>query len=260
MQAFRIVLLSFVFALCHEPVHGEELKLLTDEYPPISFSRDGEAQGLGAEVVREIQRRVGDEAPIMVLPWSRAYVSLRNERNVGLFATMRTPEREHQFKWVGPLTNARTSFYALRSNAQPIATLADARKSNAILVPRDYYSATFLRAKGFRNLTEANSPEAMARMLLAGRAQLMAADNQTLPTLLERIGAPPDAVVPVFTFMSSQSYIAFSRSTSDDVVQAWQVALDAMKRDGSFAAIHRFWLPNEAPPGLKSVADFAADQ
>ncbi len=237
-----------------------ELRILTEEYPPVSFETAGKASGLGSEVVEEIQRRVGDHAKIQIVPWARGYKMALEEPDVALFATMRTPEREALFKWVGPLTTVTTSLYAKHGGAFHINTLADARTVSSIVVPREYYSHQVLRSLGFTNLEPVTTPEMTVRMLLAGHGALIAADNLTLPALLIEAGATRNDVDVEYRFMQSQNYIAFSRGTADARVQSWQDCLDNMKRDGSFARIYEKWLPGETPPGLKPMPEVDLQQ
>lgn len=230
---------------------GAELQILTEENPPISFSEGGKAAGLGSDIVNAIQRRLKSAVAPQVLPWARAYSMLQHEPNVALFATMRTAEREAQFKWVGPIATVKTGFYARRGAGVRVASLAQARAAGMILVPREYYTHQVLLQQGFANLQPVSRPDIMVRMLMAGRRELMVGDNLTMGALLRAVGARAGDAEPVYTFMESQYYIAFSQRSADALVQRWQASLDDMKRDGSFAAIYAKWLPGEAPPGLR---------
>ncbi|MEC5160962.1 polar amino acid transport system substrate-binding protein [Janthinobacterium sp. CG_23.3] len=231
-----------------------ELQVLTEENPPISFSENGKAAGLGSDVVNAIQRRLKSAVAPQVLPWARAYAILQQEANVALFATMRTAEREAQFKWVGPIATVKTGFYARRGAGVHVASLAQAKSAGAILVPREYYSHQVLLQNGFTNLQPVTRPDIMVRMLMAGRRELMVGDNLTIDALLLNVGAKAGDAELVYTFMESQYYIAFSRQTADALVQQWQAGLDGMKRDGSFGAIYAKWLPGETAPGLRPSA------
>lgn len=233
-------------AAASEPLPA--LQVLTEEYPPLSFTRNGEVRGLAVEVVAEIQRRAGSRAPVQVLPWARAYAMALSQPNVALFSTARTPEREKLFQWVGPLFVGKTSLYALRGSGLKLTSLAEAAAVDAVIVPREDYKEKLLRGAGLTNLLLANNHEQMVRMLLTGRARLMAANNLTLPALLEGIGAGAQELELVHTFHQSEAYVAFSLGTPEDTVRSWQVTLDSMKRDGSFARIYTRWLPGEVPP------------
>lgn len=246
---FLVLLLT-----CHAQAGPVELQFLTEEYPPLTFLKDGEVSGLGADVVAEIQRRTGNRGAIQILPWARAYQTALVTPNVVLFTTTRTAEREALFKWVGPIATMNTGLYAKRESTVRISSLSEARAVDGILTVREYYSHQFLKHEGFANLDLVNTPETMVRMLLGERRALMASDNLLMPALLDKAGSNMDAVKLVYTFMQSQTYIAFSRNTSDDMVRNWQLALDQMKRDGSFGRLYKKWLPGESPPAIRPDA------
>lgn len=243
----RLLWLLLGWGLCLV-VQAEPLRLYTEQYPPINFSQDGEATGMATEVVREIMRRTGQQAPISVVPWARGYQQAQVRPNTGLFVTMRTTEREHLFKWVGPLTRSVTGFYALRSAGLHIDSLEQARQFGAIVVPRDWYSHQRLLGLGFANLYPVGEPSQMVRMLKLGRVKLMVLDNLSLGIQLEQGGLPAEAVELLYSFMYSDAYIAFSPQTDEALIARWQAELDAMKADGSFAAIYHKWLPGEPLP------------
>jgi len=240
------IFIALVASCCF--VYPAELQFLTEEYPPITFRKDGKVTGLATEVVEEIQRRTDSKAPIQVLPWARAYQTALSDPNTVLFSVTRTAERESLFQWVGPLVSQKTSFYALRGTKVKVNSLADAKKLDPIIVVRDYYSEQFLKGEGFTNMDLVANPEQMVKMLMAGRRPMMASDNLLLPALLENAGAKREDVESVYTFMESKLYIAFSKNTSSATVAQWQQALDNMKRDGSYAKIYKKWLPGEAIP------------
>ncbi|MFI8381500.1 substrate-binding periplasmic protein [Pseudomonas sp. NPDC079086] len=242
--------LLFVSLLCVS-LQAQPLRLYTEEYPPINFSKNGEPTGLATEVVQAIMQRTGQNAPISVVPWARGYQLALTRANTGLFVTMRTREREQLFKWVGPITRNVTSFYALRRSFLSINRLDEAREYGEIAVPRDWYSHQRLLAEGFSNLTPVTGPAQMVSMLKLGRVKLMVLDNLGLNALLAQGDIQADEVQLLFSFMHGDTYIAFSQQTDDALISRWQRELDTMKSDGSFAAIHQKWLPGEPLPPLE---------
>jgi polar amino acid transport system substrate-binding protein len=230
--------------------HADDLTFYTDENPPINFTKNGKVTGIANEVVMEIQRRINDHAPIIVTPWARGYQTALGRGVVGLYPMVRIKEREHLFKWVGPVFNVSTSFYALHDSPLQIHSLSEAKALPPILVPRLYYFQQYLSSQGFNNLDMVDGPEVLMHMFIAGRRPVMVIDNLTLGPLLERNGATKQDVRTLYTFLKSQSYIAFSIDTPDAVVQRWQNTLNELKRDGTFAKLYQTWLPGETPPGL----------
>lgn len=225
-----------------------ELQLYTEENPPLNFSRDGQVDGLSVEVVRELLRRTGDSGTIYMVPWARGYMRAQSSANVGLFVTVRTPEREALFQWVGPLLSTTTSFYARRGSGLHIDSLERARQTATIGVPRDWYSQQYLEREGFSNLHLVSKPHSMLEMVLYGRIPLMVYEDQLLPSLMAELGASMTDLERHYSFMHSSSYIVFSLQTDARVVNRWQAALDDMRSDGSLARLHERWLPNGALP------------
>ncbi|MDA7087453.1 ABC transporter substrate-binding protein [Pseudomonas sp. SA3-5] len=246
MAAWLVRLLA-AWLLCSSAA-ATELRLYTEENPPINFSHDGQLDGLAIAAVRELLRRTGDSGTIHMLPWARGYLHAQGRANVGLFVTVRTPEREALFQWVGPLLSTTTSFYARSGSGLHIDSLDDARQVAAIGVPRDWYSQQFLEGEGFSNLYLASKPHGMLDMVLHGRIPLMAYEDQLLPSLTAKLGASMADLERHYSFMQSSSYIVFSLQTDPLLVQHWQAALDDMRNDGSLARLQQQWLPDVVLP------------
>lgn len=248
-MAVWLLRLLVASVLCSPWALATELQLYTEENPPLNFSRDGQADGLASMVVRELLRRTGDSARIEVVPWARGYKRAQGGANIGLFVAVRTAEREALFQWVGPLVSTTTSFYGKRGSGLQIASLDDAKRVAGIAVPRDWYSHQFLQKEGFDNLHLVPKPHEMLRMTLYGRVPLMVYEDQLLPSLVAELGGSAADFERLYSFMRSSSYIVFSLATDPQLVRRWQLALDAMKADGSLARIHDQWLPaGTAPP------------
>jgi len=244
-------------ALLCSTAHAVELQILADENRPLSFSENGQAKGLGVDVAQEIQRRTGNKNAIEIQPWPRAYRAVSSEPNVAVFAMARTAAREELFQWVGPISASRASLYGKRGSGLVINSLEDAKAVERIMVVRDFYTHQLLQKLGFTNLELVPKPETMVKMALNDRAPLMFTSNVTLPELLEKAGAKPTDLDALYTVTSIQTYIAFSAATPKDIVGKWQAALDAMKRDGSYAAIYAKWLPGETPTKIKPEPSLA---
>ncbi|MFX1678828.1 transporter substrate-binding domain-containing protein [Mitsuaria sp. CC2] len=224
------------------------LRLLSEEFPPINFTEAGQPRGLAVDIVQAIQKRLGQSLPIEFMPWARAFREAQDGPPAALFSMARIPEREHLFQWVGPIITLRSTFYAKAGSGIRLRSLAEARRAAKVLVVRDWYTLAQLQSAGLRNLQQISDPIQGVRMLAAGRAPLFAAEKLSMPQTLVQAGVRSDALEEVFSFAASDGYIAFSRSTPMGTINAWQSQLNEMKRDGSFLAIHKRWLPNDTPP------------
>lgn len=227
---------------------GTPLRLLSEDFPPVNFEDRGRASGLAGELVQHIQVRLGLSLPVEFMPWARAYQEAQGADPVCLFTMARTGLREKLFKWVGPVVDFQNALFARKGTERRLRSLGDATKASQILVVRDWASAQELSRRGFTNLREVSSPSTALRMVWVGRAPLMASELLTIPDLLKREGLPHDAIETALVYPGALGYLAFSLATPDEEVQRWQLALDSLRHDGSFARLFKRWLPHMLPP------------
>lgn len=201
-----------------------ELQLLTEEAPPTSYLENGELRGMAVEVVQALIARTGDKAQIKLLPWTRGYHLAQQQADTALFATVRTPERESKFQWVGPIMLGTTSFYSLKSRNLHFDSLEAVAASGPLALPKQWYTYETLSARGFKNLYGVASSKSMVTMLRRSRVQLIATEDLTLKDELASGGLTPDQVQAHLPFMRSAYYIAFSLKTDARVVERWQLA------------------------------------
>lgn len=229
---------------------AEPLRLYTDEHRPLNYMEQGELAGMAVDVVKLLIQRTGKPATMQMVPWTRGYQRVQHEANSALFVTVRTAKREPLFQWVGPITQGYTSFYARRGAGLNVRTLADVERFSTLAVPKQWYSHEFLHDQGLDNLYGVPTTQHMMKMFKHGRVELLVADNLALDDILAQEGMSRADVELQFTFMPSDSYIAFSNNTDPAVVQRWQQALNTLKRDGSLERIHQHWFArsHEVPP------------
>ena len=230
---------------------AHSLRFVTEEMPPFNFDNKGSADGFGSDLVRELLRRENLSAPISVLPWPRAYKIAQSEANVGIYCMIRSPEREKQFQWVGPIGDIDSRIYLTQDSALHLNTLNDAKAAKYVIVLREGYHAKTLEKLGFTNLIMVNSPsEGLRLLLISGDRSLLLIPTGTIQEAMRRNAAPPDAIKPALNVMQGQLYIGFSLDTEPAVVSRLQHTLDAMKADGSFAALYQKWFPGQKAPEL----------
>ena len=239
------------FAAASAPAaESARLTILTEESPPLNLMRDGKVSGLATEVVRELAKRTGTDASIGLVAWKDGYQALQERRDVALFSTVMTAARKPLFQWVGPIAVLDTNLYAAKGSGIAIANLDEARKLGRIATVANYYSEQVLQQEGFANTHSYPDRDATVRALLDREVDALASSNLGMPAALAKAGASMGDVENVFTLSTDLFYIAFSKGASPALVARWQEALDAMKRDGTFAAIYAKWLPAETPPGV----------
>jgi len=215
-----------------------DLRIITEEFPPLSYAgADGKATGLSTEVVNGILTRLNQRADIEILPWSEGYNLALAGPRVALYSTGRTDERENLFKWVGPIVAFDQTLYARKDSGIQIYSLEAARKAGRIGVVKDDSRHLFLLENQFDNIATCSSDAECLRSLMAGTTDLWFGSSANAADIARREGIDPSALEAVYTVRTVPMYVAFSTDTPDSVIGDWQGALDAMKQDGTFAAI-----------------------
>ena len=230
---------------------GTPLEIHTEENKPLNFKApNGELRGVAVDVVREIQKRVGDTSPVSLGNWDLAYDSALKQPGNMVFSTARTDDREKLFKWVGPLTVVKTYFYTSFAKNITIQSLDDARKLKRIGVPSKFYYTQFLMDNKFTNLASFETPDEMVDAFKAGAIDAFTSQNLTITFLLADNKIPVTSVKAAFNFMPPKKhYLAFNIKTPDEVIKQWQKALDDIKADGTFKNIFaKYGLSPEVMP------------
>lgn len=224
------------------------MKIITEEYPPLSYIEDGKLTGSSVGVVREILRRMERPEEIEILPWARAYHLLKTEPNVVLFSTTLTKERENLFHWVGPLCIAKNGFYKKKGSRLQINSIEDAKKVPTIATYKEDAREQMLKSWGFENLDSSKSAVSNLKKLISGRVDLWLYDNLGMPGVAKKAGVDPGNIDLVLSIDEVSLYIAVSKQTSDEMVERWRDTFRNMKDDGTFYAISKKWLPEGSIP------------
>jgi len=220
---------------------GYELRVLTENYPPLSYMEDGVITGYGAEVVTAIQKQLGTEFPVELHMWEKAYELALTEPNVLLFTMEKTPEREKLFQFVGPLGANISSFYIPYGSKMEIKDLEAARKLNAIATTTNWFTEQELTRLGFTNLKSVADPIETIKMLLEGKVDASVYTDLTLPKLAKEAGVAPKELKPALELMRSEYYLAFSAKTEPEIVKAWTEAFNKLQESGELKAIKAHW-------------------
>ena len=233
--------LTWVLLFSSQPALSTELTILTENLPPLNYVRDGELVGPSVEIVKEIQRRIGSHEEIRVYPWARAYMQALADENVVLFSMTQTEERHAKFKWVGPLASKRDILVGRKGSGIKIDSLEDAKEVKSIGTLRDDNKEQFLKGHGFTNLESVSDDQQNARKLVVGRIALWAYKQPGLKTVCELAGVDCDELEEVYSLREFDLMIAFSKKTSDSIVQTWRSAFEEILADGTMMRIRSKW-------------------
>jgi len=215
------------------PTLAPTLYLATET--PAYAAREGEPTGLGSDMVRELMRRAAISYNIDLLPWKRAYSAALERPDACVYSTTRTPEREREFKWIGPIADADWVLMARADRSFKLRSLEDARRYRIGTYNGDARDQ-FLRERGF-DVDPASNDQVNPGKLMLGRIDLWAASlGLNSRQTLARQGYA-GKVVPVLVFKRIHTYLACNHAVPDQLVARMNAALQAMERDGTVRAI-----------------------
>jgi polar amino acid transport system substrate-binding protein len=236
-------MLAVCLALASGP--GSALTLLTEENPPLNFTRDGKAAGTSTLVVQEAARRAGQTADVKVVAWSDGYAQAQSNPDVCLFSTARTPERYKLFQWAGPINRGVYSLFGRAAFADQPKRVDDL-KQYRIGVVNDARAA-YLRQRGFERLVALERDADILPMLVSNPNQ----DGVDL-WMTQAHGAAETArkagvndLKLVFSGIMSQDYwLACNLRMPAETVKALRAALAEMRKDGT---MKKLMTPPAAP-------------
>jgi polar amino acid transport system substrate-binding protein len=243
MLKFKAITICCIWALSTVTSYAQTLEIATEEFPPFNFTQDGEIAGLNTKVVEEMCRRAGINYQITSYPWSRAYNLVLEKPGTAIYTMSRRANREDLFRWVGPIITSKSYLYRLAGNDDvKVKNLEDAKKYQVAVV-QDDVRYSYLVDNNFdreTNLTVLRKYELGWEMLLRGRVDIWAMPDQVARQLLDGKNVPRNMIEPVFLLKEVSSalyHVGLHLSTSDEIVDRLQKALDEMKSDNTFQQI-----------------------
>ena len=233
------LMFAVMMILSAESVSALEIKVVTENIPPLNYEENGKIVGISTEIVRAVLEKAGIAVNITVYPWARAYSMASEQENVLIYSIAKTQERENLFKWIGPLYPFTESLFKLKKRKDiAVHSLEDAKKYK-IGVVREYAVHQMLRSQGFedgKNLDAVSAQELNIKKLFKERVDMIVGSALDLSW---RMKTQPDlppfeeleeafALKEIFT----EIYMAFGVKTSDEVVSQVRTAFEQLKAEG----------------------------
>ena len=230
-------LLFSVFFMAVPAAHA--LTFLTEENPPFNYTEGGKVVGLSTEIVSELAKRSGVVPEIKSLPWEKAYVATQADKETCLYSTVRLDNRERLFHWIGPIATNRWVLIGKRDFAGSVKTVEDAKRYRVGVVAKDA-KVEFLMSKGVTDLREVsddsmNPPRLVLNRDDPNRIDLWATGAYGARRTAER--AKVKDLKLILGLREFPLYLACSRNTSAQTVQALRAAFDQAGKDGTLKRI-----------------------
>lgn len=292
---FFVALAFSIFLTNSSEAKTSTLRILTENWPPVSYEENGKAQGMAVELVQTIQKDIGSKTanvgiprlkidgaskvapttvhsqvtassespsptPIEVVPWVRGYKFLQDVPNTLLFTVIRTPEREKLFTMLGPVARGNISVFALAKPKKIFASEKSAKESAVIAVTRGTAFESSARNLKYKNIIDVRDTETALRLLAAGRVDFICDDSLTVLDILRKLNITTTDIKTVLEVETYDLYLGFSPGTDPNVVRDWKKSLESLKKNGQYAAIYHKWFRDLKPPTSVEVIGLAASK
>lgn len=240
-----LALLFFVISLIYViPCASEEKKLtiITEDWPPYNYNEHGAAKGFSVEIAKYIMKELKVNYSIRVLPSARIVNYIDNNPRTMFFTMIRTPERESQYKWIGPLDEGGIYFYKKKGNPLKIKTLDDAKNVRSVCCRHIGLVYRILVNSGFTNLDISSNPAGVYLKVVHDRCDLGIGGETSIGVKywLKHEKLPVDALEKLpLKVVDMSLYIVCSKDVPSAEVVLWQKALDKMKITGDYNRLYQ---------------------
>lgn len=227
------------------PAESEQqiLRLYTEHSPPGEFlDPKGEVAGVTVELIRLLLQRLDQPATIELLPWARAIELVQSQPNSGLFETVRNPERENRFKWVGPLKMHTIGLYGRTDVFKSNQVNFTANNKYLACEYRESVHVNHLKRLGFtegRNLILTVNHGDCFNLLLRGRVHLVVLNEASVDERQLQMQQSGYDLVMLQPLSEVRLYLAFSLDADDTILARWQQVLEHSYLDGSMRRFYQ---------------------
>lgn len=207
-----------------------ELTYITESSASFNYIRDGKLQGPAVDLLLAASLSAGSPVKldnILVQPWARGFSNAEKGPNTVLFSTIRTPEREKKFQWVGPIAAESDVLIALKTRRIKISKPDDMLDYITGAVRGDV-GEEILQELGvpLQRITLLSHSTNLGMMLSVGRIDLWIFGEDGWRETLISSALNPDDFEVTYRFPSKRYYFALSADIELQLVDTFQQAID----------------------------------
>jgi ABC-type amino acid transport substrate-binding protein len=231
-----IMLLGAVLLALCSPVQARQVVLATTAWEPY-IGPNLPGQGYVAEVAREALARSGHSLRLVFLPWARAVHMAQHCQVDGYLPEYESLDLRQTFLFSAPFPGGPVGFFKRRDRPAVIWRDLDGLKPYRIGVVRGYVNAPEFDARTDLRKQYVNNDETNLRMLLAGRIDLMLADEHVGYALARKISRETAADIEFLLppLEDKDLFVCFPAHLPESckLQEAFNHGLEELRRDGT---------------------------
>lgn len=220
---------------------AQTLTAYTEQWPPYNFMESGEVKGIASDVFKAVCADAGLTCKLNLVPWARAYKTVRTLPDTVLFTTARKASREKEFLWVGPLLPRSTWVYVKSPQDKESVPHREISQLRFGIVREEAAHQDLIQAGVPANsIIEDSSNAAVLRLLMADAVDAMVDTEVGMAWSLRSANLPPGAITKLSKLSEDGAYyFALNLQTSPAIVRRMQASMDKLRRSGRLDAINR---------------------
>ncbi|ASP47483.1 substrate-binding periplasmic protein [Cognaticolwellia beringensis] len=220
-------------------VELNELTYITESSASFNYIRDGKLQGPAVDLLLAASASAGSPIKrenILVQPWARGFINAQKGPNTVLFSTIRTPEREKNFQWVGPIASESDVLIALKTRQITLSKPEDMMNYITGAVRGDV-GEEILKDVGvsLQRITLLSHSTNLGMMLSAGRIDLWIFGEDGWRETLVSSDLDPANFEIIYRFPPKRYYFALSSDIEQQLVEKLQQAIDKVLMSNELA-------------------------
>ncbi|WGL59873.1 transporter substrate-binding domain-containing protein [Pigmentibacter sp. JX0631] len=222
-----LFIFTLIIDLTSQANEFNDLKIYTENNPPyVLVNEKNEISGLvGEKVVKALKKlKIENEVKIEVVPWARALIEAKKQKNVMIFPFVKTKERLGIFNFAILAYKQTLNFYKLRdAKGIEVHNLEDAKKYTTCVVRNDYRHEHLLQAN-FSKIEETAQQTQNVQKFLNKRCELIIIAEEGLKAKLKELYSNMSIVEKVLEVpeFDGNIYIAFSPGSDSFIINKFK--------------------------------------
>jgi polar amino acid transport system substrate-binding protein len=240
-----LFLLALFFATSFKPIFASDKPILhavsTDEAFPYSFRKNKEMDGMVFEIAKTLADRIGYQLNVEVLPWTRALLTARDQASTLIFSVVKTPAREPQYYWIGPVASSEIWLFKLASRSD--ITVRNVEDLKKYIVGDIASNATVpLFEKLGVKVDTAPSKKSNCLKLKMGRVDLIPFDPYGVDDFLRACDIQASSIEKtIYMPRQTELYLAIGKKTPPELVNQLNAGFAQMVSDKTLSKIVAKW-------------------
>lgn len=235
MKRTPIILLLLVLAVC-APARAGDTVILTNQVPPLKMVENGMPTGLVGDMLVWLMDRAGkpvEQGDARISFLKRGVEETRATPGAVFLSLNRTPERENQFIWVGPVYKTHLVIIAKKDRHISLKTPADITPYSVATVRNGSCEKVFFDQKfPVVTLHRCTNATTAVKHVVNGSVDLLVLPKSPAFNILISLNVDPRDYEVVHELDTFDLYLAFNKQTDAALIAKLREGLQELKRPG----------------------------